>query len=127
MPNPIRIPLGEFEGFEGEWVEIHPRRAFGTRNAVSDSLGQGMAANNRTRMSLYVASWSLPGSPTNETVIDELDEEIAVFILDQAEEHYGRSRRTPAERKSDEGAASEGVGAAGNLADDGQPRRITAA
>lgn len=127
MPNPIRIPLGEFEGFDGEWVEIHPRRTFGTRNAVSDSLGQGMAAYNRTRMSLYVSSWSLPGDPKNETVIDELDEEVAVFILDQAEEYYGRSRRTSAERKSDEGAASEGVGVAGDMADDGQPRRITAA
>ena len=127
MPNPIRIPLGEFEGFEGEWVEIHPRRSFGMRNAVADSMANGMAAYNRTRMSLYVTGWSLPGSPTNETVIDELDEEIAVFILEQAEEYYGRSRRTPAERKSDEGATGEGVGAAGVLADDGQRRRIAAA
>jgi hypothetical protein len=126
MPN-IRIPLDDFEGLEGEWVEIHPRRSFGTRNAVSDSLSQGMAAYNRARMSLYVASWSLPGSPANETVIDELDEEVAVYILDQAEEHYGRSRRTQDQRKSDEGAVSEGGRAARDMAHDGQRRGIAAA
>ena len=126
MPN-IRIPLGEFEGLEGEWVEVHPRRSFGTRNQVSDSLSEGMVAYNRTRMSLYVTSWSLPGDPANPAVIDELDEEVAVFILEQAEAHYGRSRRTSAERKSDEGAAGEGDGAPGDLAGDGQHRGIAAA
>ena len=99
-----RISLSEFEGYEGEWVELPDRRSYGVRNAVSDSLGAGMAAYNRTRMSLYVAAWSLPGDPKNETVVDELDEEIAAFILEQAEAWFGRSLRSSEERKSDPGA-----------------------
>lgn len=108
-----RILLDDFEGYEGEWVEIVDRRSYGIRNRVNDALGQGFLAFNRTRLALYVRTWSLPGDPQNEQVIDELDGEIATFIVESAETHYRRSLRTTEDRKSAGGEAGSSLEAPG--------------
>lgn len=95
-----RIDLGVFEGFEGQWVDIYARRNFATYLASMEALSQGARAYCMTRFARYVASWSFGGSPADETAVDVLDEDVAIYILEQAEQHYTEVRRSPEERKS---------------------------
>lgn len=95
-----RIDLSVFEDFEGQWVDIYSRRNFGTYLATMEAMGQGARAYCMARFAHYVASWSFPGSPADETAVDALDEDVAIYILEQAEQHYTEVRRSPEERKS---------------------------
>lgn len=114
-----RIDLSVFDGLEGEWVDIHDRRTFGARMSAQEALQQGTRVFNLARMAAYVSGWSLPGLASDAATVEDLDDEVATYILDTAEEHYSRSRRTPAERKSAEGGTGRGNGVAGLLAGDG--------
>lgn len=98
--NLHRIDLGVFEGFEGQWVDIYARRTFGTYIAAMEAMSQGLRAYCLARFKHYVASWSFPGSPADESAVEALDEDIAAYVLEQAEQHYSEVRRSPEERKS---------------------------
>lgn len=112
-----RIQLDVFEGLEGHYVDVHDRRTFGVRSRVLDAgRTQSLFAYNVTRMLLYVSAWSLDGDPSTEAAIEAMDDDVATYVLAQAEEHYEENRRTPAARKSAAGEVGGGLRPAGVLA-----------
>ena len=118
-----RISLDVFEGMDGEWVDIHDRRTFGVRTRVQEAMSQGIRAWNLARLSLYVSGWSLDGDPHTEDGIDAMDDDIASYVLAEAEAHYEETRRTPAARKSTAGESGGGLRIAGVVAGDGPEGR----
>lgn len=102
-------------GLDGEWVKIPERRSFDARISVDEALLQGNRAFNLARARWYFSEWSFPEDLTEARIL-VTDDDIISYVLAQAEAHYERVRRTPAERKSDAGAAGEGGGAARSLA-----------
>ena len=95
-----RIDLSVFEDFEGQWVDIYSRRNFGTYIATIEAMSEGTRAYCMARFKHYVAAWSFPGSPADPASVEALEEDVAVYILEQAEQHYTEVRRSPEERKS---------------------------
>ncbi len=104
-----RITFVNEDGSPG-WVDIKPL-TFGMRLEARDAANQGFHAWGVARMALYVDAWSLPGSPRDAEYVAGLENNLATYILNQAEAHFEEVARTSEERFRAAATAGGGDGA----------------
>lgn len=107
MDNRHRISLRPIdpERYADDWADIARERSWGDSLAIQDASLRGVRDFQMARVTRCVKDWSLPGHPSNEADVENANEHVMRFLVEEMEAFYNAQREEIEARRKASGTS----------------------